>query len=190
MNKKITHRIKNNKRALWHYCHPSNDAVALLCLQTPWRRTSTYFKWHPHKYGYPSWHRHVVPIGLTCFTRCPIQSINLSLFFAKHSDIGEGIIRFLKTTPKTRVSYSERSLKSSSFFSEGTNAKQFGMEVVLNMIVLHGPRQQSHENSKNNETWKKNKKKNKKNIFELTHWCNSWHSKRLRWNFFYPQQYS
>jgi hypothetical protein len=31
----------------------------------------------------------------------------LSSFFAEHSDIGEGITRFPKTTPKTRVSYSE-----------------------------------------------------------------------------------
>ena len=47
-----------------------------------------------------------MPIGLTCFTRRPIKSTNLSSFFAEHSDIGEGITHFPKTTPKTRVSYS------------------------------------------------------------------------------------
>ena len=32
------------------------------------------------------------------------------------------------------------------YFSKCPNAKQFGMEVVLNMIVLHGTQKQSNEN--------------------------------------------
>ena len=44
-------------------------------------------------------------------------------------------------------------------FPECRNAKQFGREVVFNMIVLSGPKIQSNENQKNNETWKKEKKR-------------------------------
>ena len=37
-------------------------------------------------------------------------------------------------------------------FSKYLNAKQFGKEVVLNVIVLFGPKKQSNENQRNNET--------------------------------------
>ena len=51
-------------------------------------------------------------------------------------------------------------------FSKCTNAKQFGREVVLNMIVLCGPKKQSNENQKNNASQNNGKNKGKK--IELT----------------------
>ena len=51
-----------SRAALW-VCPPQlytcrgwtcGDDVALAALQTPWRRTSACFKWHPQKHGYPS----------------------------------------------------------------------------------------------------------------------------------------
>ena len=37
-------------------------------------------------------------------------------------------------------------------FSKGSNAKQFGREVVLDMVVLHGLKKQTNENKRNKET--------------------------------------
>ena len=47
---------------------------------------------------------------LTCFPQRPIKSTILRALGAEHSDISEDITRFRKTTPKTRVSYSEKAL--------------------------------------------------------------------------------
>ena len=48
---------------------------------------------------------------LTCFPQRPIKSTILRALGAEHSDISKDITRFRKTTPKTRVSYSDGVLK-------------------------------------------------------------------------------
>ena len=63
------------------------DDVAFAALQTPWCKTSAYFKWHPQKHGYPSWHCHVLPHDLSCFTQRPIKSAILWALIAEHTDI-------------------------------------------------------------------------------------------------------
>ena len=63
------------------------------------------------------------------------------------------------------------SLNPQVSFTKRPNPKQFGREVVLDMIVLRGPRKQSNQNQRQNETYNKENKQDKqtkKNKMELT----------------------